>query len=573
MLVAVTFMVYWPPANIDFINYDDLDYVTNNPMVRTGLTMESIKWAFSATVQDHWHPLTWFSHMLDVQFFGLNPRYHHMTSVVIHAANAVLLFVIFHTMTTTLWPSALIAFLFAVHPLHVESVMWVSERKDVLSTFFWGLSIWTYLRYTNQSARRYYILSLFLFALGLLSKPMIITLPCLLLLIDFWPLARHQNDSWTVSGIANGIRLPFKHGKTTLAARLVIEKIPFFILSGALAAALIIIHSDRHDSIFFQYVPLSTRMTNTVIHYMEYVCRTVWPLNLAIPYPVLTAVGGWALFWALVFLLSVTALSLLHMKTAPYVMVGWLWFLGTLIPVIGLVATGPQYLADRYMYISIIGLFVIIVWGTRDLLQRLPHSKRLAIPVGIGVVLALSVFSWRQAEYWKNSIELFSHTLAVTRNNEKAHNNLGTALARMSDYEGSVSHFKKALELNAGKTVHHYYHNLATSLMNLERWDEAEACIDAAIQMDPQNSNLYLNKGLVSSRQKKFQQAAEQIKKALEIDPRNVPAHYNLGVVYLETGQTDRAISEIQAALRLNPQYTQARRLLNRLEVGRPGSP
>jgi len=564
-LVAVTFMVYWPPAGVDFINYDDLDYVTNNPMVRNGLTLESIEWAFTATVQDHWHPLTWFSHMLDVQLFGLNPRYHHMTSVVIHTVNAVLLFIIFRSMTAALWPSALIAFLFAVHPLHVESVMWVSERKDVLSTLFWALSIWAYLRYADRSERRYYFLSLFLFVLGLFSKPMVVTLPCLLLLLDFWPLARHQNGNRTVSGIASDLRLPMKHEGTALFVRLVIEKIPFFILAGALAGTLIVIHSGRHDSVFFQALPLPTRMANTTIHYMEYVCRTVWPLNLAIPYPVLKGVEGWALLWAIVFLLSVTAISLLHMKTAPYVLVGWLWFLGTLVPVIGLVATGPQYMADRYMYISIIGLFVIIVWGSRELFQRLPHSKRLVIPVGIGVVLTLSALSWRQAQYWKNSIELFSHTLKVTLDNEKAHNNLGTELARIGDHEAAVLHFKKALEINAGKSIHHHHHNLATALIHLHRWAEAQEHLEAAIDMDPGNYQLYLNLGLALLKQKKFDHVEENFKKSLEIKPVNAKAHYNLGVFYMEKGRIDEARRQVQMAIRINPRHALANRLADHL--------
>jgi len=372
-LVAVTLMVYLQSTNHDFVSYDDVSYVTENPNIKAGITLEGILWAFTSGHAANWHPLTWISHMLDCELYGLNPTGHHWTNIQIHVANTILLFLVLSWMTGALWQSSLVAALFAVHPLHVESVVWVAERKDVLCTLFWILSMWAYAGYVRYSTKIHYVSSIILFTFGLMAKPMIVTLPFVFLLLDYWPLKRFQSGQ---SG----------HGKILqqrlVALGLVWEKIPFFILSAASSVATYIVQQSGGAVKHLDAIPFHARIGNAMVSYASYIGKMIWPINLAVFYPFPETIPLWQAAGAGVLLASVTVLVFRAACSKPYLAVGWLWYIGTLVPVIGLVQVGSQSMADRYTYIPLIGLFIIVVWGLWDcqIFQRNGGGRELYRP-------------------------------------------------------------------------------------------------------------------------------------------------------------------------------------------------
>lgn len=443
LLLAIV-AVYWQVGQCEFINYDDHEYVAENPRINHGFTTISVAWAFTANVVSNWHPLTVLSHMLDCQLFGVNSRAHHLVNLLFHALNTLLLFHLLQKMTRLrpeasarqareIWPSAIVAALFALHPLHVESVAWISERKDVLSAFFGLLTIWAYGRYveiqSQKSKIKNYLLALFFLALGLMSKPMLVTWPFVLLLLDCWPL--------------NRLQLTSQNSKLKTAFRLAVEKLPFFAL--AAASSLVTVLYQRGAIMPVEYLTISERIFNALISYARYLGKTFWPAKLAIFYPHPGAWEAWQIAGSAVLLAVITALAIWQMRRRPFLAVGWFWFLGTLVPVIGLVQVGSQSMADRYSYIPLIGIFMMLVWGAKEAFHNLP--KIFPALVASTVLIACAAVTFFQVQHWKNSEALFRHTLAVTERNATAHFSLANTLIESGRTDEALNHLEQALDL------------------------------------------------------------------------------------------------------------------------------
>ena len=426
-LVISTLAVYWQVKDHEFINYDDNRYITENGHVQVGLTGESIVWAFTTSYASNWHPMTWLSHMLDYELYSDHPKGHLLTNVFLHITNALLLFMVLFRLTGAIWQSAFVAVLFALHPLNVGSVAWAAERKNVLSTLFWLLTIWVYISYVNKpSIKKYGWVALFL-ALGLMSKPMLVTLPFVLLLLDYWPLRRWniQNTNGPIEQTTN----------STPLSQLILEKIPLLLLVIGSITATLIVQKMGGAVKSFDVFPLKERFINALVSYLSYLQKMVWPSNLSVFYPhPEAALPVWKGVLCGMVLVGITILAVKWIRRAPYFAVGWFWYLGTLIPVIGIVQVGAQAMADRYAYVPLIGIFIILAWGISGLLEKWDQRKK-ALPIAAGaVILVLIVVAWVQAGHWKNSITVFKHAINVTENQYPsfavAYDNLGYALAK-----------------------------------------------------------------------------------------------------------------------------------------------
>jgi len=543
LLGLVTLGIYWPVTHHDFINFDDTVYLTENHEVMRGLTWEGVKGAFVNLhgVSTYWHPLTWISHMLDCQLFGLNPGPHHLVNVLFHVANAILLFLILRAMTGAFWRSVAVAALFAWHPLQVDTVAWASERKNVLSTLFWLLTISAYVRYVHAPrnaiqkpngtgsfwssvfrpmASGSYWLALLCFALGLMCKPVLVTVPFVLLLLDFWPLNRLQG---TTSGVSlSGL------------VRLVCEKTPFFALSAASSAITIIAHLDLGSIMKGEYgIPFSLRVENAVVSYVRYLGKTFWPADLAICYP---HPGIWPnedILGSLAILLAVTGFAIWQMYRRPYVLVGWLWFLGVLVPAIGVIQAGVQGMADRFAYVPLIGLFVAIVWGINDYAShaRLP---KLATPLVIVVALsACLVRTSVQLAYWKNSVTLFTHAIDVTEKNFTAHTTLGLALSKTGKTNEAIGEFAEAIRINP--LCAEALHSMGVSLTRRGDVEEARPYLDSAASLKPQFADITGRLALELAAKGNFADAINYLRDALRRKPDDVELLNNLAWI-LATG-------------------------------------
>jgi tetratricopeptide (TPR) repeat protein len=536
VLALVTLAGFWPVLGHDFTNFDDPRYVTENPHVRQGLGLSGLAWAWSATRAANWHPLTWMSHQMDWQFYGSAPMGHHLTSLLLHLANTLLLFLLFDRLTGKTARSAFVAAAFAVHPLHVESVAWVAERKDVLSTLFWLLTILAYVHWTRARGTRNYLWVVAALACGLAAKPMLVTLPFVLLLLDFWPLGRAT--VWT----------------------LVREKIPLFALAAASSVVTFLVQSFGRTVASVDLYPLGARISNAVVSYVAYLWMTVWPRDLAVYYP---HPGGslelWKVAGAAVVLVALTVSALLLRKSRPYVLVGWLWYLGTLVPVIGLVQVGAQGMADRYSYVPLIGIFVIVAWAVPDLLgAERPTSSPSPWVLAPGVVVVLFMFAGTRAQVatWKNSETLFRHALAVTENNFMAHNNLGTELSRQGRVPEAVEQLEEALRIRPGFAEVHV--NLGTARKSQGLLDQARGHFSEAIRLDRRSFEAHYNLGVVSSAQGRTEEAIALYRRAIEIDPDRPRAHSNLANALGRIGKLDEAEAHYRIAIRLRPDYGNA---------------
>jgi Flp pilus assembly protein TadD len=547
-LIVATFAVYGQVRNHDFVNFDDQDYVTENRHVQDGLTLEGLEWAFTTPFGGHWYPLTWLSHMTDFQLFGLNAGRHHLTSLLIHMTNTLLLFFVFNRMTGDVWRSGFVAALFALHPLHVESVAWVSDRKDVLSAFFWIVTMWSYVRYVERPRTNRYLLVVIFFVLGLMSKATLVTLPFVLLLLDYWPLGRlafGQSSS------------PGKSHQRTPALHLVWEKTPFFIM---LAAASVVTYLSRVAAhlggyaaeVLNQY-PLDIRIANALVSYVRYIVKMVWPSHLTVFYPHPSLVPWWQVLGACLLLLAVSVLAIRVVRSRPYFVVGWLWFVGTLVPVIGLVQIGAFAMADRYTYVPIIGLFIIIAWAVPELLARLRYRK-IVISISTGVVLsAFMISSWQQVRHWQNSVTLFAHALNVTTDNWLARNNLGNAWAEQGNLDKAVEHYSEALRIAPDFAMAH--NNLGFALAQQGRFDEAISHYTRALKIDPAFAEAHTNMGNALASQGRLEEAISHCSEAVRIQPTNAVAHNNLGNALARQGHLSEAIRHFTAALRIEPDY------------------
>jgi len=556
LLVAVTLAVYWPVVRCDFVNYDDPVYFTSNTRVLAGLTPVNVAWAFTTGHASNWHPLTWLSLMLDAQLFGRGPAGPHLMNLLFHTANTVLLFLLLRCLTAATWRSAMVAALFALHPLHVESVAWITERKDVLSSFFGLLALIAYARYVQSQpkaegresrsdtavrafdSRRWtldYTLALFFFACGLMSKPMLVTLPFLMLLLDWWPLERMSK---------------FEVRKSR-ARPLVVEKIPFFTLSAISCVVTFFVQQKGGAITALTRLSLSQRLENTFVSYARYLDMAFWPNPLANPYP---HPGNWGLslvFFSVLLVAGLSVTAVLLARKFPFGFTGWFWFVGTLVPVIGLVQVGIQSLADRYTYLPLIGLFLVLVWSAGEACR----PGRLPVPVAVflaAIVIAACAGRTRdQLNYWQNDETLFRHALAVTKNNYLAYNNLGTWLSKNGRLDDAMDCFHQSLQINPDNPDVLY--NMGNVFARRGNWDEAISNYRHALQIAPDQADILNNLGMALTTRKQFADAAACFTAALKLDPDSAETHNNFAAVLFIEHQFDEAAQHYREALRLTP--------------------
>jgi Flp pilus assembly protein TadD len=570
LISAAIIVAYWPVQHYDLISLDDIDYITGNPYVKAGLTWQSFSWALKDVHTGYWHPLTWVSHMLDYQIFGSRVGGHHWTNVIFHIANSILLYMILKRVSGSAWKSAFVAALFAVHPLNVESVAWVSERKNVLCTFFWFAGMWSYAYYLERPTLYRYFLILMAFSLGLMSKPMIVTFPFTLLLLDYWPLGR------------------ITFWKTF--PRLVFEKIPLFILAAIVGVVTFVSSFHGDVTISIDKLPLADRTANAVLSYAKYLGKMFWPENLAVFYPYSKEFASFPIIGAVLLLTVLSCLAVFLARKYRYALMGWLWYLGTLVPVIGLIQVGKQAMADRYAYIPMIGLFIIIAWGIPDLLRGWQRRKIIFAVSSVAVISGLMICSLLQVRHWQNGVMLFEHALRVTDMNSRAHYNLGISLTGLGKYEEAVYHFKYAIRLEPeyagpysymgvalagqGKTdeaIVYYrealrikendettHNNLGVALAGKGRFDEAILHFQEALRIRPDYVYANRNMGGALAGLGKMEEAIGYYENALKIERGNAVTHNNLGLALASVGRTQEAVGHFQEALRINPSYTAA---------------
>ncbi len=569
LLALVTTAIYWPATRYGFVNYDDDLVVTANVHVQNGLTWENVKWAFCNPLNSIWHPLTVLSHMLDCQLYGLNPWGHHLTSVLLHAVNTALVFLLFRRLTGATWRSALVAGLFGWHPVHVESVAWVSERKDVLSTFFGLLALIYYVRYAQNKTSRNpqpstlnCLLALVFFAFGLMSKPMLVTWPLVMLLLDWWPLQRVSSFKFSVSSAGTALPSIFnplarRSGvETAQLSTLVLEKLPFFGL--AVAASVVTFVVQKHSGAMqaVESLPLGARGGNALISYCRYLGKLFWPEDLAVFYP---HPGYWPTGEVLLaggLLLGITVLCIMVRRRYPFMLIGWLWYVGTLVPVIQLVQTGSHAMADRYTYIPSIGVLVLVIWGVYELTRRWRYQTKVLSVAGCAVVIVCLGMMRQQLGYWKDNEILFRHALEVTKNNYIAHNNLGATFVGKGRIAEAIGQFRETIQLKPNFPIAH--NNLGNVFLKQGRLDEAISQLQEAIRLNPDYAQAYYNLGNTLFEQGRIDEAISQYQEAVRLKPDYAEAHNNLGTVLGKKGRIDEAISQYQEAIRSNPNYAES---------------
>jgi tetratricopeptide (TPR) repeat protein len=572
-LAAIIWAVFGQTLRHQFVNYDDDLYVYDNPVVQKGLTWEGFRWALTYGNIGHWHPLTWVSHMLDCQFYGLNPGGHHLTNVLLHTATTILLFLVLRRMTGALWRSAFVAAVFAIHPLRVESVAWVAERKDVLSGVFFMLTLGAYVRYVRRPTMIHHGAVVLLFALGLLSKNMLVTMPFVLLLLDYWPLNRLISFTPQV------------------LLRLVAEKIPLFVLTvgSCVATALV------PEKVTANHLPLGLRVENAVVSYVTYIWQMIHPTGLACLYPNPTNyLPLWQVTGALGLLLAISGAVWAFRRSHPYLIVGWLWYLGMLIPVIGIAQISYYAHADRYTYLPQIGLYLSLTWMAVDLCAGWRHRRVLLGICSTIILVALIFCAHTQVSYWRNGELLWTHTLACTSDNAiannnlgndlvqkgrageaiphlqkalqikpdyaDAHNNLGNALLQKGNVDEAITHYQMALQIKPDYATAHY--NLGNALLKKGNVDEAIAHYQMALQIEPNNAEAHINFGNALFQKGRMDEAIVHYQMALQIKPDNAGVCYNLGCALFQKGRVDEAIVHYQMALQFKPDYADAQNKL-----------
>jgi len=593
LLVALfTLATYKQATHSSFINFDDDRYVTQNSHVQSGLTSETVKWALTATSEANWHPLTWMSHALDFQFYGLNPAGHHLTSILLHALNAVLLFLLLWQGTGRMGLGFFVALIFALHPVNVESVAWVAERKNVLSTMFFLLTLGAYGWYARKPDWKRYAAVVSLFVCGLASKPMLVTLPFLLLLLDYWPLGRMPTRQ------TEGAREPGQLPLRQTLRMLLIEKLPLLAISAA--SAVITIRAQRAGgAVIAATFPFGVRVKNALYCYLQYAWKAVWPVKLAPLYPHPGySLSTWKAALALLFLIGASAF-VVKFRSRRYLPVGWLWFLGTLVPVIGIVQAGNQAMADRYAYIPLIGLFLMIVWGVADLAGHAKlHLGWKVVPAGL-VLVALAIAAYRQTGYWRTSLDLWGHTLDVTTNNFVAEDQFGGALVEQGRTDEAYTHFLRAARLAPADPVSHtnigyylYQHgqaaeaipyfkyavtltsdtrvlatayaNLGSAYYELDDYDDSLASFDRSLQLSPNQYSTWLGMGLLAERQNKLQDAMHDFALSLRLQP-TVQGYLGLGRCLAATDHKNQALTAYELALKISPNNSEAERAISAL--------
>ena len=572
LVTAVAYAGLWQNG---FVAWDDPYYVSENANVLAGLTGHGFVWAFTSNQGANWHPMTWLSHMLDAQLFGPSPAMHHAMGLVLHILNAVLLFVVLTRMTGASGRSAFVAALFAVHPVHVESVAWASERKDVLSTLFWMLTMLAYFRYSERPGHGRYLAVLVALALGLMSKAMLVTLPFVLLLLDFWPLERYKRTTWYL---------------------LIREKLPLIAMVVALSVVTFLAQRSAGAVQQLAGVPLGARVANGLLSYVRYLGKAVWPSSLAALYPFPESIEPWQVAGSILVLAAASYAAIAVRARRPYVTVGWFWYLGTLVPVIGFVQVGYQALADRYTYVPLIGIFIIIAWGVAELTEAW-SARRVALGVSsAAIVLACAAMTHAQAAVWRDGVSLWQHTVDVTDRNFIARTNLGYELAKVGRLDEAVEQYKKALEISPNYVLAR--EDLGLALVSQRKFDAAISEYRTALRAQPMNPMLHADLGLAMAnaqrdgdaiteyeealrlqptlalahvrlgnalfRQGNVEVAVGHFQQAIRLEPTSAEAHNNLGVALASRGSVNEAVGEFNEALRLNPAYADARNNLAR---------
>jgi tetratricopeptide (TPR) repeat protein len=583
ILAAAIALVFWPVGAFEFVNYDDPDYVSANPHVQAGVTWENVVWAFTTGHASNWHPLTWLSHMMDWQFFGQNPGAQHLVSAGFHALNVVLLFLVLRRMTDAHWRSALVAALFGLHPLRAESVAWISERKDVLSGFFLLLTMAAYCRYVESSERArnpglslpdppqnssapkattkkgpkfprgkpqpsdpgkpsptrvWYSISLVCFALGLMSKPMLVTLPFCLLLLDYWPLER--------------FRLERQDAQKLMV--LMVEKVPFFLL--AIGSSLVTFLVQRSGGAVSTSLALPARLANALVSYTRYLGKTLWPEKLSVLYPHPGHWPAWQVMGSGIILAIIVVLAILWARQRPYVPVGWFWFLGTLVPVIGLVQVGVQSMADRYSYVPSIGLFVLLVWGVAEFAEYRPAAQPALGVAAVASVLACACITANQIRFWHDSEALFQRAIEVTPNNYLAYNNLGFDLSAKGRFREAKENYAKSIAINP--QYPDALNNMGFALAGEKNYVQAIPYYEAALRVSPRQPEVHNNLGNALSELGRLDESIEQYLIVLREQPEHADAHNNLGIALAMQGKLPEAETHFREAIRLKPKYASA---------------
>jgi Tfp pilus assembly protein PilF len=550
VLIAIVGIVFGQTLRHDFINYDDEEYVTENPHVLNGLNWEDAKWAFATGHTGYAHPVTWLSHQLDAQLHGAWAGGHHLTSVILHAANSILLFLFFWRTTRRLWPSAFVAVVFAIHPLHVESVAWIAERKDVLSGLFFFLTLHAYVRYVGKPKASSYLLTLFLFALGILSKPMLVTVPAVLLLLDYWPLERMALQKSEV------------RGQRSAVSSLILEKIPFVVIAGIWSVITFMIQG-KYGAVAEAKLGIGMRAANAIASYGTYLWNTLCPRQLSLFYPYPHELPWGTVFISAAALILISIWCVVRWRDSPYLIVGWLWYLGMLLPVIGFIQVGEQARADRYMYLPQIGFCILVTWGFLKLSASLPRRREILPVISALILLILVPLSYRQVSYWRNSETLWNHSLAVTEGNYIAHNNLGNYVMHRGRLDEAIPHFQKALEILPSYAEAN--NNLGYALANKEKWQEAIGYYEKALRTKPDYVKAHNNLGVALAVSGKTDDAIAQFHEALRLDPDFADCHANLGHCLLQLGRREEAAAQLRSALRIKPDDAEVREELRKL--------
>ena len=551
MLTLLILSAYWPVQRYDFINYDDTIYVTENYSIQRNITLESIRDTFGHVRTGHWHPLTMMSHMLDWQLFGDKAGGHHWTNVIIHIFNTILLFLLFNTLTGAMWRSAFVAALFAIHPLNVESVAWISERKNVLSTFFLISTMLSYVWYVKKPNWKRYLPVFLCFVLGLMSKPMLVTLPFVLLLLDYWPLHRlpidlQSNDRLKVREL---IRRTSK-----IFFNLILEKVPLFVLS--IISSYFTIYASKYagDIGSIEAFPLTRRISNAVVSYALYIKKFFWPTDLAVFYP-LSDIPIWHFSIALLFLVSVTVFVCRYFRKYPYLFVGWFWYLGTLIPVIGLIQVGSQAMADRYAYVPLIGIFMMMAWGLADIAHKKYLKNIVVIVSGVSLIILFIITNF-QIQYWRNTTALFEQALNVTKNNFIANLGLGNELLRKNKIDEAIRHYYAGLLLDPENDS--LLMSFAWALHMKGENDKALAMLRLSLLFNPKSMDAHNRLGVILFQEGHIDEAIIEYQKSVDLNNENPLTHNNLGNALAEKGKINEAINEYREVLRINPEHAGA---------------
>ena len=563
VLAAVILAVFWQVNQFDFITLDDPVYVTLNRHIRSGITLDGFRWAFFTTYAEFWHPLTWLSLMFDYQLYGLNAGGYHMTNLILHILSTLLLFWLFNRMTGAIWRSAFVAALFALHPLRVESVAWIAERKDVLSAFFWMLTFCLYVYYTEKPAIKRYLLVLFCFVCALMSKPIVVTLPVIMILLDYWPLKR------------------FESKKGNLILWQLREKIPFFVFSAVFS--IITFYAQRPVPV--KLFPLSSRLANAPVSFVTYLEKTFWPLDLAVFYPFTSQIQVWKVVFASLLILLISAAVIVAVKRLPYLFVGWLWYATTILPVIGIIQVGNHAMTDRYTYLPSVGIAIMLAWGIPLLFPREYIRKKVLFPAGIAFLAIMALLAWQQCGYWKNSFKLFGHALSVTKNNYLAHISIAAALSNEGKNKEAIDDYNKAIDITPDNILLYIHkgviytkrgqYQLAIDNFNeairrspnnaeahnklafiydiLGQYQRAIEYYNKAILLKPDDADVYINKGVIYTKLGQYQLAIDNFNEVLRRSPNYVEAYHKRGYAYAEIGQYQRAIEDYNKAILLNP--------------------